>query len=111
MSREKLVFKVMRNDKICVYQAVTTTRTIDEVMPILKERFDIKNYPVKITCNDVEVARWTYADKANPKIMDNETGEFYDNIEHMMRELNLSRWACLSRIRQRKRFYWHTDGE
>jgi hypothetical protein len=107
----KLVFEVMRKDKVCVYKAVTTTRTIDEVLPILRERFDIKNYPVKIFCNGSEVARWNFADKANPKIMDHETGDIYDNIDHMMAELNLSRWACLARIRQRKRYYWHTDGE
>lgn len=107
----KYVFEVMRRDKICVYKCVTTTRTIDEVLPILRERFDIKNYPVKIFCNGQEIARWNYADKTNPKIIDHETGDIYENLNDMMQTLNLSRWSCLARIRQRNRFYWHIDGE
>jgi hypothetical protein len=110
MSKEKLVFKVMRRDKICVYQCVTTTRTIDEVLPILKERFDIKTYPVKILCNDVEVARWNFATKANPAIIDEQTGIVFANIEQMMEALGVSRNQALWRIRQRKRYYWHIDG-
>lgn len=111
MSQEKLVFKVMRKHNVCVYQCITTTRTIDEVLPILHERFNIKGYPVWVLCNDVEVARWNYADKTNPAIFDRQTGSLFANIEQMMDELKLSRQACLYRIRQRNRYYWHIDGE